>query len=426
ISGEIGANCKIGNQVVAANSILFAKFSSAGNLVWNKSIVRATTYMQNYADLTIDNNNNIYFTCFYTDSIRVGTFSFQTSSRSGVIAKADINGNWLWAKEILSAYASYISTDKFNNIYLLGGFSDRATINNLSVTSKKPGTDNLFLAKIRGTDGSTQLADVYTGNRAFPLALTTDSNGNAYIAGVFVDTLNVGIINFYANTTKPHISGAFLAKINFATNSIKGRVFADYNNNGTFDASEPVFPGVVLQTNPLLSYGSTTAYGEYSLYSYAGNYSVTIPQLPKYYSANPASHQVSFSGTGIQATGKDFALIPTLNQADVQVTITSQTLRTRPGSPLSYRVTYQNVGTTPVNSNIALEYDAILNFDSATVTPTSTQGFRLTWPLQNLKPTEKHHIDVYFTIPTTAARGAALQSNVSIPLANDVYPADNK
>ncbi|MFC5271776.1 T9SS type A sorting domain-containing protein [Adhaeribacter terreus] len=166
--------------------------------------------------------------------------------------------------------------------------------------------------------------------------------------------------------------------------------------------------------------------GSYKIYLPGNNSTVSLANLPLYYTAVPVSHTVSFMGMNQTVSGKDFALQPIPNMNDVKVTATALT-PARPGFKLKYRLTFQNLGTTVLSDSLRFTYNASsLNFDSATIMPLLNNAGKLTWSYLNLQPNEIRNLDLNFSVPATAVLGSNLQSIASIkPIAIDMNPSDN-
>ncbi|HYH15513.1 MAG TPA: hypothetical protein VD794_09840, partial [Flavisolibacter sp.] len=218
----------------------------------------------------------------------------------------------------------------------------------------------------------------------------------------------------------------YIAKVNFNANTVKGTIFIDSNNNGTFETFERQYSNLMLETTPGFYYSLSEQNGNYKIYLPPGTSIIYPPTSPRYYSIIPNNQTVNFNGTNQTLTGKDFALQPKPDNNDVKVTITASTI-SRPGFTFNYRITYYNSGTTVLSDTIRLIYDgANLNYVSASRTPSYRRAGKLEWQYLNLQPNETQSFDVTFFTPAYAVLGTGLRTIASIkPYNTDLYQADN-
>lgn len=211
---------------------------------------------------------------------------------------------------------------------------------------------------------------------------------------------------------------------------LSGTVYLDQNGNGTRDAGEGPFPVSQVVEDATLSrtYSSDATTGEYNFYGLPGAaYSISVPTPPLYYTlAAPTVRTGTFPAVGQTTSGINFGLVPTSNQADLSLTLTPYSAL-RAGFTSRYRVTVANVGTTTVAAATAtLTLDPAASYVNSTGGGTYTAAARtVDWPITNLAPFARVAFDVQFSLPTTAAVGALIQTSATVPLAGDVAPANN-
>jgi hypothetical protein len=179
------------NLATGSRDFFFAKYDPFGNYIYAKNIAGANDPMG--PALAVTSTGKVYLTgSFY------GTVDFDpgagvanlTSARSCFIAKYDVSGNYVYAKEIGStAYITPrgIGVDGSGNAFITGTLSGTADFDPgpgvVNITSSYP--YDVFLAKYDPT-GSYVYAKSIPYSRAFGIAV--DNSGNTFITGSFDGT----------------------------------------------------------------------------------------------------------------------------------------------------------------------------------------------------------------------------------------------
>ena len=142
--------------------IFVAKLDINGNWLWAKQAGGTSYDFGN--SIAVDTNRNVYVTgFFYSSSCSFGTITLINSSSEYIdifVAKLDINGNWLWAKQAggTSDDCGYgITVDVNGNSYITGIFRGSATFGTTTLTSS--GDFDIFVAKL-GEVNSIDLPDI--------------------------------------------------------------------------------------------------------------------------------------------------------------------------------------------------------------------------------------------------------------------------
>ncbi|MES2763376.1 MAG: SBBP repeat-containing protein [Bacteroidota bacterium] len=230
--------------------------SSAQNYSWANSIGSlGTDYAQS---VTTDVNGNVYITGnFY------GTADFDPSANTAnltsggkdiFIAKYDNNGNYLWAKAMIShgtytnAIGRSIITDASGNVYITGYFQDTTDFDpgpsTVTLTTQSPGNNAIYVAKY-DANGNYLWVKTVEGARGDSKSIAIDGNGNLYITGLFSGTGDFDPSPAVANFTAYAFNSVFIAKydangnylwvkgIGSTTSSLDGgmSVATDINNN---------------------------------------------------------------------------------------------------------------------------------------------------------------------------------------------------
>ena len=154
---------------IGTQDIFFAKYNSNGGLVWVKQAGGSSAFNEALAILA-DNNGNSYLTGDFRKTTDFGGTSFTaTGANDPFIAKYDINGTLIWAKQGTTSVPSSnnigidFAFDGSGNILMGGNFSNNITFGatTLSTTSQSENfvvkydiNGNLLAANNYGT-GST-------------------------------------------------------------------------------------------------------------------------------------------------------------------------------------------------------------------------------------------------------------------------------
>ncbi|MCD4664346.1 MAG: PKD domain-containing protein [Bacteroidales bacterium] len=171
---------------VPERGIFISKTDIYGNWIWAEEAYCNDSFYS-YAICT-DEDGNIYVTGMFQDDANFGSFALHASSSryDMFVAKMDSEGNWLWAidvgsNESMGGYA--IDTDTDSNVYLTGFCGTSTTFGSTQLTG------NSFVAKA-DTDGNWLWA-VNAGN-LYGKGLVTGEAGSVYVTGRFNGTANFG------------------------------------------------------------------------------------------------------------------------------------------------------------------------------------------------------------------------------------------
>jgi len=185
--------------------IFVAKYTSGGNLIWCKSF--GGTGYDIVSALTIDGNNNVCLTGYFTETVDFdpgpNVYNLTSANSFGgfvgdvFILKLDENGNFLWAKANNGSNHSVgrgITTDLLGNVYITGEFKSPADFDPgpgvLMVSPYVNYNDDYFVQKL-DSNGDLLWAKGFGGagtDKARLLAI--DSANNLYVAGEYTDSMD--------------------------------------------------------------------------------------------------------------------------------------------------------------------------------------------------------------------------------------------
>jgi uncharacterized repeat protein (TIGR01451 family) len=229
------------------------------------------------------------------------------------------------------------------------------------------------------------------------------------IAGGNFKTFGNTILNNIARMCKEGDCGA-----------IAGNVFQDRNANCTRDDGDSTLPRRIVMIEPGPIYVTTNPSGEYLQHVPPGDYTLSL--LPPLHwdqtcPTTPATHAAAITSGNEHVEDIDFAMEPQANVKDVRVSMTAG--RPRPGGKLEYAITYENIGTVPVDGSVLFTYDPRLAVAGSTPPADRTTAGSLGWDVTGLLVDESRTIHVTLDVPTTMQAGEVLCAYVTIELNRD-------
>ncbi|RFS17807.1 SBBP repeat-containing protein [Emticicia sp. C21] len=177
-----------GSPVTASGTNCFiAKYTNSGSFQWVKTGTGGV-----YNKLALDNNNNIYITGTFMNTLTVdGITKTSRGYNDLLLAKYDSNGNIKWVQTAggnLDDGGNHLAIDANQNIYLTGYFSNTAYFNQLTKTSF--GASDAFIARY-SNDGNIQWVENFGGvGHDYAMSVAVDENNNVYCTGNFLYTVN--------------------------------------------------------------------------------------------------------------------------------------------------------------------------------------------------------------------------------------------
>ncbi len=224
------------------------KMDDTGNFLWAKCLEGPIEPKS----ITIDNNGNILTTGYFTRTVDfdpgLSVFNISSVLNGGFssydifISKLDSNGNFLWAKSIggtVEDNGNYITTDKFNNIYITGYFGNIADFDpgpgifNLDASSFRY---EIFILKLNSNGEFIWARNMGGKESDVGRSIGVDIYGNVYSTGWYreegdfdpgpgIYNLNGGTISYLqANLfiSKLDINGDFVWAISSKNSDMRG------------------------------------------------------------------------------------------------------------------------------------------------------------------------------------------------------------
>lgn len=175
----------------SGNDLFFAKYDSAGHLIWVVAIDGG------YAagGLSRDSLGNIYITGMANNSIvgfggasARGTFIRMANPVFYYVVKYTSDGNPLWAKSMSGPdiyMPTRVSVNNQSNIYVTGTFIDSLNIDSTLMLHGTPAYTNIFLAKFDSMGHIVWTKTAGASGSDFIGGIAPDDMGNIYIDGSF-------------------------------------------------------------------------------------------------------------------------------------------------------------------------------------------------------------------------------------------------
>jgi len=195
VSGAFVNSATFGPYSLISNGdddVFVAKIDTNGNWLW--VIQAGGSNVDGSNDIVVDENSNCYVTGMFKDTATFGSHSLSSNGEFDIfVAKADANGNWLWATKAGGSsidYSEAIGIDDYGNSYVTGNFYESATFGSYSLTSNE--YFDVFIAKL-DADGNWLWATHAGGcgnDRSYAIAI--DENSNSYVAGNFYGSATFG------------------------------------------------------------------------------------------------------------------------------------------------------------------------------------------------------------------------------------------
>lgn len=182
----------------AGGDVFILKLDAAGNYVW--AIRHGGPSDDGARSIKVDAAGNVYSTGGFYATVDfdpgAGVFDLTSSGSDDVfISKLDVNGNFVWAKQIGSTAIDRgqdLALDDTGNVYVTGHFNGTVDFDpgagTFSLTSAQ---DDVFIVKL-DTDGDFGWAKSISGTSYDQFyTLDVDGDGNVYAGGKFY-----GVIDF--------------------------------------------------------------------------------------------------------------------------------------------------------------------------------------------------------------------------------------
>lgn len=376
------------------------KVDTVGNLVWEKTFGGSGN---DWAFSIIQTTDGGYAVAGLTES-NDGMVTGWHGGHDYWVLKLDAQGSMVWQKDLGGSLIDecYDILETPDNGFLIAGTSNSYD----GDFTHNYGLLDFSVMKVNSS-GSLEYSNTFGGSQTdWGMSIIADGNGDYLLAGSSKST------NFDMSTNAGGWDFSLL-KLTPAFNSITGKVYFDNNNNLVYDAGDfPVTHHIVHDTITGLI-GFTDQNGNYQINTIdTGSFTVSAAPL-NYHILLPASRTVNFSGIGRVDSLNDFTAIASPGYYDLSVSLIPLN-RFRPGFPVDYLLTINNVGTDSATGTITVVLDPFLIFTSASIPPDSINGDTLIWFGINYSPQQPQTITISTTVDVNAFIGSTVFTQASI------------
>lgn len=173
------------------DDIFIAKLDANGNYLWAKKAGGSSNDVGR--DIAIDNQGNSYVTGYFKGTATFGNATFTSSGYyDAFITKLDLNGNFIWAKQIGGIGNDVgwgIAVDNQGNSYITGELYDNVAFGSTTLTNNDSG--NMFITKL-DSNGNFIWAKQPGGDAAIGMDIAVDSQGNSFVTGYLFEAVIFG------------------------------------------------------------------------------------------------------------------------------------------------------------------------------------------------------------------------------------------
>lgn len=179
-----------GNIFVAKGQMdgFIAKYDASGTWQWSRQMEGLASDF--VCSIAVDSDSSLYATGVFQGTARFGGTTLEAKNQGAFLVKYDVGGTPSWAVEIGQGHKDLgrsVALDQEGNVYVCGHWGSAAF--KLPFTPGE-GT-SAFLAKY-DAKGTLRWLNRLQGGASYGESVAVDGEGNAYMAGMFMDTLLIG------------------------------------------------------------------------------------------------------------------------------------------------------------------------------------------------------------------------------------------
>ncbi len=222
-SGRINGTVNFGNVLLNSSDDLFlAKMDLNGSFIWTKEISCLQTLTKSFIET--DPSGNIFVAGYAYDSV---AFDSTIVPPGGYIVKYSPTGILMWAKrKFVNAIPTGIKIDK-NKIYMSARtINDTASVDKVTLIYHV--TQNMCLSKFNIDGNLLWVRNAMSNFGSSANGVTVDNNENVFVSGGFSKDIDFGATNL----TNSNMSDFYLAKYDSSGNFIWAK-----QSNATFSAN---------------------------------------------------------------------------------------------------------------------------------------------------------------------------------------------
>ncbi|MBN8695380.1 MAG: T9SS type A sorting domain-containing protein [Bacteroidetes bacterium] len=422
------------NIVTSSESFYVLKLDSLGNFIWVKTFGTGTSFVLQYPDdqcLVVTDSGYVIFSGIFDHTIDCdpssnifNVTSNNAGSKSTVLVKLDLNGNFVNAFEIggvtqtnpFQVSSRSIKQDKHGYLYLTGSFQGVVDfdpgVGSYNLNSFGGTDENLFILKMKQTGEIIWAHNIGGANFSLQAGecMHVDSDENIYVSGIYTGLVDFdpGIDTFYMTTTS----------YDFFTLKFNQDICSDFNvtideiRNVSCNDSGLVIVHPRNGTPPYSYLWSNVLSVNDSVNNNFLQHTIFVVEL------SDSSGCIDFASGIVDGplTTSSFDLKANLVSTDFRNGLLSQIW-----------LDAFNDGCVPTSGNLALILDSLIVFSSAIPTPDIINGDTLIWNFSNLAYDSIHIIpQITVQTPTWAIIGDTVCFKIKIsPVAGDMDTTNN-
>ncbi|MFH2095218.1 MAG: hypothetical protein ABIJ16_05920, partial [Bacteroidota bacterium] len=329
------------------------------------------------------------------------------------VVKMDAAGNMQWQKCLGGTdYDNAMSMIQISGgEYMIGGIA----ISNDNDVSGNHGSRDIWVVKLDSI-GNIIWQKCFGGtNEEYALSIIQTSDGCYAVAG-YTESNNWDV-------SGNHGGGDFWVMKLFEPN-ISGLVYNDENFNGQLDTGEQGAANQMLKLEPGPYFTFSNDGGKYYFSADNGNYTVSYIPFNYWFSTTAGYYNITVDSIGHEIDTLDFGIVSHLIVNDVAVYIMASPVVVN--DMAHYWLIYKNWGTVTTSGTVNFQFDPLLTFDTASVTPVSQTGNLLVFDYDTLGPGVQRFIRADFLTPGVQYLGDTIQGHAWVtPLTPDTNIINN-
>ena len=218
------------------NNIYISKYDNNGNLVWLRSVV--SNGDGRGRALACDTAGNIYFTGSFARNANFGGINISYYGYADAfLAKYNKDGNAVWVRKsggTSDDKGKGVALDNFGNVFLCATFTNTANISGHFLSAS--GLYDSYIVKY-DTSGNYIWAVKAGGTDTTKMAgITTDSDGNAYVTGYFIDSATFGTTTLISQGSYDFFIAKYNANGEFVWAKRGGGSYEDFGQGISYDS----------------------------------------------------------------------------------------------------------------------------------------------------------------------------------------------
>lgn len=197
MTGFIQGIVNIGSHTFSTNGgsmdVLVAKFDESGNVIWASSF--GGDGLDYGYGIDTDSEGNTYVSGFFAGTVTLGSETFNAYSwRDFFIMKYNSTGEIQWFHHGGGSFAESLDleVDTQGNIFLAALYYDLIEFDNSSLTFTGYGESDILVLKYSSEGDLLWAKNAGSFMQDAAMGIATDKDGNAYITGFFIGTVEFG------------------------------------------------------------------------------------------------------------------------------------------------------------------------------------------------------------------------------------------